>query len=73
MSELWRPDASTRLNAVVISPQRFTNLSDLAQWCNHLTVHQQHGEVYKVERVLSVQVIEHSGSYEAVLLCEVLK
>jgi hypothetical protein len=73
VSELWTPDTSTRLNVVIVSPRKFTNLSELADWCNTLTVHQQGSEVYKIERILSVQVVEQQGRYEALLLCEALK
>lgn len=74
MSDLWTPASSQRQNAVIVSPQSFRSLTDLARWCNELGIHQQHDAVYKVERILSVQVIHNqaSASYEAVLLCEVL-
>lgn len=73
MSGLWTPESSTRLNVVIVAPKTFPTLGELAEWCNHLAIHQQHGEVYKVERIISVQVLERQGLYEAVLLCEALK
>lgn len=73
VSELWTPEASVRLNVVIVSPRKFRQLAELADWCNSLSVHQQHSEVYKIERILSLQVIEQQGFYEAVLLCEALK